>query len=361
MMPESFLDWVETATRFVIFGAAILLMALFVFYLLICPLEDGRRFRLLFLPNKLILVLLSVGLVAQIAWTIELLVSLSSETGLTAEECWAFLFGTRFGRLGLLRCCLLGALLGYRVIHLLRGVESLSNDRSARIRRSRSDADGGDGVLEGRRTRLCSSPEKRSLIGILESLPLRPLEPGLWLEAGLVLAQLASLAWLGHAGAGVGPWGNVQLGADLVHLVGSAFWPAGLFPLLLCLKLAIPQEIKETALRRFSDLSVVMVVIIGGTGVLNACFRLQDLSQIVTTSYGKYIFLKTVCFLLLICFGAVNRLKLIPRLRGTAQDISPARESWLALRRNVLIEQLLFVIVLVAVARLGLLPPPHEG
>jgi putative copper resistance protein D len=51
----------------------------------------------------------------------------------------------------------------------------------------------------------------------------------------LAMALTASLAWLGHAGAGEGPNQNLHLAGDLLHLVAAGIWPAGLAPFAMCL------------------------------------------------------------------------------------------------------------------------------
>jgi putative copper export protein len=76
------------------------------------------------------------------------------------------------------------------------------------------------------------------------------------------------------------------------------------------------------------------------------------------TPYGRYVFLKAVCFLILIGLGAVNRFKLIPGLRGTPSEVPLLAENWQKLHKNIFIEQALLIVILFAVARLGLLAPP---
>jgi copper resistance protein D len=300
------LDWVLTTTRFISFGASMLLAGIFGFYLLIVPTDSDRR-RLWLLPGRLILLLEVIALVAQVAWLLELLDSFSEGAALTRFDTEReFLFGTQFGKIGLLRCGLLTLLAAYRIVRF--------------------------------------SGWKPTI---------RP-----WIEAMLVLGQIALLAWFNHAAAAVGSLAAIQLCDDLLHLVASAIWPGGLIPLLLLLKnRRVPEIIKRMAVVRFSNVSVALAAIVGSTGILNGYFRLHDISLLVTTSYGRYVLLKAGCFLALIGLGALNRFKVIPRLTGSCSDISQP-ESWRELRRNILVEQLFFMVILVAVARLGLLAPP---
>src|SRR5262249_10809286 len=57
--------------------------------------------------------------------------------------------------------------------------------------------------------------------------------------AGLSAIELVSLAWVGHAAAGTGPFGIVQLLGDALHLLASAFWPGALAPLIAFLILLL--------------------------------------------------------------------------------------------------------------------------
>jgi putative copper export protein len=49
---------------------------------------------------------------------------------------------------------------------------------------------------------------------------------------------------------------------------------------------------------------------------------------------------------------------LIPGLRGTSSEVPLLAENWQRLHKNILIEQALLIVILFAVARLGLLAPP---
>jgi putative copper resistance protein D len=102
----------------------------------------------------------------------------------------------------------------------------------------------------------------------------------------------------------------------------------------------------------------VVTPLIGATGILSAYFRVHAVAPLITTPYGRYVLLKAACFFVLIGLGAANRFRLIPALRGTSSEIPLLAENWQRLRTNILIEQVLLVVVLFAVARLGLLAPP---
>jgi copper resistance protein D len=129
--------------------------------------------------------------------------------------------------------------------------------------------------------------------------------------------------------------------------------------LWLLLKQAVPETIKRDILIRFSNVSVVVAPLVGATGILSAYFRLHAVAPLITTPYGRYVLLKTACFFVLIGLGAANRFRLIPALLGNANSPLLA-ENWQRLQKRILIEQALLIVVLFAVARLGLLPPPES-
>src|SRR5206468_1460876 len=58
---------------------------------------------------------------------------------------------------------------------------------------------------------------------------------GRWLLLIAAIALAASIAWTGHSGSGFGVTGNVQLIADVSHLIAASAWLGSLLPLALLL------------------------------------------------------------------------------------------------------------------------------
>jgi copper resistance protein D len=301
----NWLDWLMTVPRFVSLTGAILLAGIFGFRLLTNG-SDRKGLRSEFFAGKWILIFALTALFGQAAWLCGLFWSLDPEVGSGGLEAFqVFFFGTQVGRIGLIRCGLLLILVAYRV---------LSSRGTPRI--------------------------------------------VVWMEPALTFVQLALLSWLSHAAAAVGPSSWLQLGTDLLHLTAAAIWPGGLIPLWLLLNRAVPEDIKRDALIRFSSVSVVVAPLVGATGILSAYFRIHAVAPLISTPYGRYVLLKAICFFVLIGLGAANRFRLVPGLRGTSSNGLLAG-NWRRLHRNILIEQLLLIVVLFAVARLGLLAPPQ--
>jgi putative copper export protein len=301
----NWLDWFVTVARFVSLTGAILLAGIFGFHLLMNS-SDRQVLRLEFFAEKWVVILELMAFLGQATWLCGLLWSLGPDVGSDgSEEYQAFFFGTQVGKIGLVRCGILLLLVTYRVLRSF-----------------------------GWRTKMAT-----------------------WVEPVLAFVQLALLSWLSHAAAVIGPWSRIQIGTDLLHLTSTAIWPAGLIPLWLLLKQAAPETIKRDILIRFSNVSLVVAPLVGATGILSAYFRLHTFTPLIITPYGRYVLLKAACFFVLIGLGAANRFRLIPGLRRSS-EVPLLAESWQRLHKNILIEQALLIVVLFAVARLGLLAPP---
>ena len=304
----NWLDWILTGARFVSLTGSILLAAIFGFYLV----TSGST-RSEFFPKRLTLILEVAACLGQIAWVCALFWSMDPDLGSGGfEEFSAFFFGTQVGKIGLLRCGLLLLLVGYGAFRIYRRPQQMSRS---------------------------------------SSLPL--------IESGVVLIQLVLLSWLSHAAAVVGPFSGLQLGNDILHLTGVALWPGALVPLWLFLKQSVPASVKRDALLRFSNVALFVAPVVGATGVLSGYFRVHSVAPLITTPYGRYVLFKAACFFVLIGLGAANRFRVIPGLIADSEEVRSPAERWGKLQRNILIEQLIFVLVLAAVARLVQLPPPE--
>ena len=173
--------------------------------------------------------------------------------------------------------------------------------------------------------------------------------------AGLILAAAfaASLAWLGHAGAGEDARRSLMLAADSIHLLAAGTWPAGLLPFALLLR----RQVKAGALpaahaatRRFSTVSLVTVGLLAASGLVNACFLVGSFHALVATDYGRLLILKLTLFAITVTLGAWNLLVHKPRLESSPGALaSMARKVW--------IEAALGTLIVIIVAIMGTLPP----
>jgi len=182
----------------------------------------------------------------------------------------------------------------------------------------------------------------------------------------LAAIHLLSLAWAGHAAAGIGAGVPILLANDSIHLVVTAFWPGGLVPfavLFLCLlKSGRPAllEIAAGLTRRFSTTSLFAVLTLSVTGLINSIFLIGDIQAVFTTSYGRLLLAKLVLFAAMVGIGAWNLLVLKPQLPVKVQPENVANQNrkTRSLFRNVLWEIGLGTALFFIVGMLGMTPPP---
>ena len=180
--------------------------------------------------------------------------------------------------------------------------------------------------------------------------------------AGVALLLLLTIAGTGHAIAGESSERVTRVAVDVLHLLGAGAWLGALVPLLFVLGRATAtspawRELAIGAVRRFSVLGVVAVLVLLGSGLLNAAWLVGSWAALGDTPYGRLVAVKVACFVLIVSIAAVNRLHWTPRL--DPRD-SPHR-ALRGLRRNVILELGLGAIVLAVVGLLGVTPPSsHE-
>jgi putative copper resistance protein D len=112
-------------------------------------------------------------------------------------------------------------------------------------------------------------------------------------------------------------------------------------------------------LRRFSNLAMLSVAALLVTGFINAWFLTNHLRGLIGTPYGELLQIKIALFLAMLCFAAINRLRLLPRL---AHPKCPPSEpghivTLRRLRRNTTLEIALGLAILYFVGLLGVTPP----
>ncbi len=159
--------------------------------------------------------------------------------------------------------------------------------------------------------------------------------------AGLALVPVPTLA--GHALDPGRSW--IEAVADVVHVAAASLWLGGLVSLALALRAGAD---RRATLRRFSNLALVSVLVLAGTGVIRALAELDSVSQIWSTGYGRVLVVKTALLTALVAIGWVNRYRLVPQ------------NAVGALRRSTSVELALFVVLVAAVALLTDLRPGRD-
>jgi copper resistance protein D len=181
----------------------------------------------------------------------------------------------------------------------------------------------------------------------------------IWLELLLGALLLGSLAWAGH-GQEDSPW---HLLADILHLLVAGFWPTGLLPLFLLLRQACRNSgsgnVRSLAglVRRFSALSLGSVALLVLTGWVNAWFLVGSFSNLWDQPYGRWLLVKITLFVVAVGIGAVNLLRLKPRLATEKLETRIVEAAAAQLQFNVQLELAIGTAIIIVVAILGILPP----
>jgi copper transport protein len=193
-----------------------------------------------------------------------------------------------------------------------------------------------------------------------------------WLAVAASAAGLAvSPALSGHAAAG--PDAAVGAVVGVVHFSAAAVWFGGLVLLGACVLPRADVGLLQ-AIPRFSSVAFTAMVAIVVTGMVQSWRQLGSLQALGHTAYGRLLLAKVAVFLLLIAVAAQSRVvvrrKLTARvLVGAARPDPPTKDAalrgmsdggslWL-LRRLVLAEVVIAIVVLAVTALLGIATPPR--
>jgi len=197
---------------------------------------------------------------------------------------------------------------------------------------------------------------------------------GAWLAVAGSAAGLAVTPALdGHAAAG--PAAAVGAVVGVVHFSAAAAWFGGLVLLGTCLRPRAEGELLG-AVARFSSVAFTAMVVIVVTGMVQGWRQVGSLQALGHTGYGRLLVVKVAVFLLLIVVAARSRALVRRKLTARALVDAPAphrqtRDAggpglgddadngslWL-LRRLVLTEVIIAVVVLAITALLGIATPP---
>ena len=172
-----------------------------------------------------------------------------------------------------------------------------------------------------------------------------------WLN-GLVMSisgcLLISLGLAGHVATGLHHQ-ILHLLADAPHLLVAAIWPAGLIPMagfLAHVKTGnhpLHSDREMETLQRFSQSSLIAVVILTVTGSINGWLMIGSWNNLIATTHGQLFLCKMLIVAMMIGMGAFNRFHLIPRIH----DVPIISRT---LGRTILAESCLALIVLFIVA-----------
>ncbi|MFB6480344.1 copper resistance CopC/CopD family protein [Streptomyces virginiae] len=122
---------------------------------------------------------------------------------------------------------------------------------------------------------------------------------------GAVVAGGIAATWAlsEHASTGIQP--GIAMPADILHLMAVAMWLGGLAALLVALH-KVP-GIERAAVRRFSRVAFVSVLVLAVTGVYQSWRQLGSWSALTGTEYGRLLLLKVGLVAVLLGIAYVSR------------------------------------------------------
>lgn len=183
----------------------------------------------------------------------------------------------------------------------------------------------------------------------------------------LSAAHLSTLSLSGHAAAAEGSALALQTGAAALHLLATGLWVGGLLPLALLLSRIRQSDddkaftMLQTNVQRFSVVGFSCLVLIVGTGSVNAWNLVGGFPQLFGTDYGRLLLGKLAFFIPLLAVAGRNFRRLKPNLSAPLTSNGQFEENILRLRRNVLIETLFGMTILLIVGHLGVTPPARHA
>lgn len=199
-----------------------------------------------------------------------------------------------------------------------------------------------------------------ALVLLVFARPSRPV----WIVvalAGLVVS--ASFAWTGHGAATEGPGRLVHLIAAVLHSWSAAVWLGALAALLILTVRHPPapadERVVHQALHGFAGVGTASVAVLMLSGLVNSWFLVgpDRLSGLLTTPYGLLLTAKLLIFALMLVLAAANRFHLTPDLGSALGDPEDLRVAVERLKRSLMMETLLAVLLLALVAVMGTLAP----
>jgi copper transport protein len=259
--------------------------------------------------------------------------------------------GTRFGEVWSARA-LAFVVLGGATAWLLRGVRDASSPLGLR-----RVALGADGIAAPSLRRGRVEPE-----GAAGASPTR---------AALAVAAIPA-AYVAIAPA-LGGHASVQqpvallFPLDVAHVLAMSTWIGGLVLLLFALPAATrglqaPDRTRLLAanLIRFSPIALGCVVVLLVSGTIQAFEHIAAWNQLLHTGFGRAVLVKVGLILLLIAVGAINRRRVIPKLRALVASAAAPGAAGHLLRRTLRAEVALVLVVLGVTAALVSYPPPDS-
>nr|WSW68027.1 copper resistance protein CopC [Streptomyces sp. NBC_00995] len=127
---------------------------------------------------------------------------------------------------------------------------------------------------------------------------------GLAIGGGVIAAGIAGTwALAEHASTGIQP--GIAMPVDVLHLLAVAAWLGGLTALLIALYRA--PDITAEAVRRFSRIAFVSVLVLTATGIYQSWRQVGSWSALTGTGYGQLLLVKVGLVAVLVGVAGISR------------------------------------------------------
>ncbi|NHX03116.1 copper homeostasis membrane protein CopD [Pseudomonas koreensis] len=185
-------------------------------------------------------------------------------------------------------------------------------------------------------------------------------QPGKWLASMAGAVALSSLAWSGHGAMDEGWLRLWHFLSDILHLLAAGAWLGGMLALVLLTRGGVDEaqtRLMAAAVKRFEWIGAAIVLTLSVSGVVNYLFIVGPrLDDVLLGTYGMLLAIKVLLFAAMLVLAALNRFHLGPALERSIRDGQHVIAAN-ALRRSVLLELGLALLIVALVAWLGTLSP----
>ncbi|MGP6422088.1 copper homeostasis membrane protein CopD [Pseudomonas putida] len=185
-------------------------------------------------------------------------------------------------------------------------------------------------------------------------------QPGKWLASMAGAVALSSLAWSGHGAMDEGWLRLWHFLSDILHLLAAGAWLGGMLALVLLTRGGVDEartRLLAAAVKRFEWIGAAIVLTLSVSGVVNYLFIVGPrLDDVLLGTYGMLLAIKVLLFAAMLVLAALNRFHLGPALERSIRDGQHVIAAN-ALRRSVLLELGLALLIVALVAWLGTLSP----
>ena len=185
-------------------------------------------------------------------------------------------------------------------------------------------------------------------------------QPGKWLASMAGAVALSSLAWSGHGAMDEGWLRLWHFLSDILHLLTAGAWLGGMLALVLLTRDGVDEaqtRLMAAAVKRFEWIGAAIVLTLSVSGVVNYLFIVGPrLDDVLLGTYGMLLAIKVLLFAAMLVLAALNRFHLGPALERSIRDGQHVIAAN-ALRRSVLLELGLALLIVALVAWLGTLSP----